>query len=103
MYIEVALLPSSTARPEELHARVVALTSAAATATALVEGQTLDFSADATLRAHVRHVRLFEVDIRDAAPAVHVRTRLPKDAQTAARVASSRLDFARRIAGAPAL
>ena len=78
MYIEVALLPSSAARPESLHDAVLALVRAVGST--LVEGQELDFGGDPLLRNHVRHIRLFEVEAVGAAPSVHVHALFDEEA-----------------------
>ena len=72
MHIEVALLASSGVRAEMLHAPVLDLVRTIA-ADELFEGISLDLSANTALSAHVRHIRLFDVDaVDDAVPELHV-------------------------------
>ena len=70
MQIEVALIPTSTASPESLRELVLTLVRAASTSP-LTEGQSI--AVDGTLRGHVRHIRLFEVEVAThTPPSIHV-------------------------------
>ena len=70
MQVEVAL-QHDRAR-DEVAARMTeaVLAIASAASPALREGQSLDFSADPFLSAHVRHIRLFDVAAAATKPAV---------------------------------
>ena len=79
MQVECCLLPTSAARPDELHDPILALLrSTEITA----EGQALDFASNPLLASHLRHIRLYDVaQAATAQPVLHIHPIFDEEAE----------------------